>query len=353
MKYDEIFEINGNKLTKKYIEGISKEERLALIEPIFNLLRGVGWIYPDDIGKVKKEYKRLLAFNPDLNNIELYNNSSLATVICKHFCKKFYLATEHNKKNMIEIFNDDKLLKKMIHNRLGLDWIDDDERGKGVNEAFNLSFKMMVQAQRSMRLVTATSIFKPDIAKYMCCKYSEPGDTVFDYSAGWGARMLGAASSGRKYIGVDPWTIDELEEMAKYLELKDIQLIKDGSENVRLTENSMDLAWSSPPYITETKSGFVVTEKYSDDISQAYNKGSEYFFNTYWRNTLKNVKYMLKPGKWFGLNVKGDPRMVDIAKEEFGEVIEKIGLLTVKSHLTKSKDNISKLEYIYMFKNNK
>lgn len=343
MKYDEVLELNNNKLTKKYIQSLSKQERLDLIDPIFNLLRAIGWIYPDDIKSVDKEWKRLLEFKPDINSMSLFNNSSLATKICKHFCHLFYEATEKDKKNMIEIFNDNELLKKIIQNRLGLDWLDDDERGAGVNEAFNLSFKMMIQGQRSMRLVNATSIFKPDIAKYMYTKYSDENDTVFDPSAGWGGRMLGAVSCNRKYIASDPLTTGELQNMVDYLKLKDVTLINSGSEHVKLDENSIDFSFTSPPYYDQ--------EYYSSDSTQAYHYGEDYFYNVYWKNTLENIKYMLKPNKWFGLNILAKyAKMIDMTKEQFGESIEIVQLKTIKNHLNK-KNSIEKFEPIYMFKN--
>jgi hypothetical protein len=63
---------------------------------------------------------------------------------------------------------------------------------------------------------------------------------------------------------------------------------------------------------------------------------------------------MLKANKWFGLNVKNFPKMLDMAIEEFGPIEEQVVLRTVKSHLTKSKDNEdTKSEFIYMFKNRK
>ena len=351
LKFDEIIKINNIPLTKKYIESLSKEERLNLIDPIFKLLRSNGFIYPDDLSSINKEWKKLLEYEPDLSTLEVFNNSSLATNICKYFCHKFYLATEYNKPTMVDNFNDDDKLKRIIKNRLGLDWLESDSNGPGVNEAFNLSFKMIVfQGQRSMRFVNATSIFKPSIAKYLYMKYSNEGDTVFDYSAGWGARMLGAASCNRNYIGVDPWTTDELTVMKDFLNLKNINLINSGSEDVRLQENSIDFSFSSPPYYQ--------TEVYTLNDRQAYTKGEDYFYNIYWKKTVNNIKYMLKPGKYFGLNIlRKYDKMINIAKDVFGEPIEEVQLRTIKSHLGKNSnrgiDGIQKYEPIFIFKNNK
>ena len=270
----------------------------------------------------------------------MFNNSSMATDICKFFCRKFYLATENNKPNMIDVFNDDNKLINLIKNRLGYDW----QYKEDNDETFNISFRMLIQGMRSSRLVPSISIFKPNIAKFMYMKYSEPGDVVFDYSAGWGGRMLGAASCNRKYIGVDPWTSDELQTMCNYLNLEDITLITDGSENVKLGENSIDFSFSSPPYFNQ--------EFYSTELSQAYAKGEDYFYNEYWAKTLSNIKYMLKPNKWFGLNVKNYPKMVEMAEEVFGPIKEQVSLRTVRSHLNKTA-GVEKSEYIYMFTNYK
>src|ERR1035437_744220 len=349
MKYDDILEINNNKLTKKYIQSLSFEERDALIDPIFNLLRLTGFLFPDDESKLKKSYQRIIDYEPDLENDEIFNNSSIGTDICKYFCKQsFFHTTEQGKPDMIEIFNDDKRLKALIRNRLGMDWLLEDKNGIGVNESFNLSFRMIVQGIRSMRLVNATSIFKPIVAKYMCMKYSEVGDTVGDYSCGFGARMLGAASCGRKYIGTDPLTVPELEVMRDFYELKDCKLINSGSEDYRGEENSIDLYYASPPYFSQ--------EVYSKDASQAYNRGENFFYDVYWKKTLDNVKYMLKPNKIFALNIleKYD-RVIDMAKEQFGEPFDLVKLKTIKSHLGKNMnkgiDGIQKFEPIYIFKN--
>ena len=342
LKFDQILEIDGQKLTKAYIQSLSKQERLNLVDPIFDLLRKTGFIYMDNISNISKSWQRLVDYKPNIDDNEMFNNSSLATDICKYFCHSFYLATERGKPNIINNFNDDDKLKRVIVNRLGLDWLDDDDRGPGVNEAFNLSFKMIAfQGQRSMRMTNATSMFKPNIAKFICMKYSKPDDLVGDYSCGFGGRLLGTMSCGRRYIGTDPLTVPELNEMIEFFGFKGVKLIHTGSEDYKGLENSVDLYWSSPPYNDQ--------EYYSDDSSQAYNKGEDYFYNTYWKNTLTNVKYMLKPNKWFGLNVKND-KMLDMAREVFGKEGDKVGLRTVRNHLTKSA-GIEKYEYIYMFVN--
>lgn len=339
--YEKIASVNDQPITAKYVKTLDYNERMALVEPLFNFFRKQGWVYPDNTSNLKKSYLKLCNWNPDLSSTELFNNSSLATDICKFFCHKFYEATEVGQPTMKEIFNDDEKLKYLIKNRLGFDWWDKEDN----DETFNISFRMLIQGMRSSRLVPSISIFKPNIAKYMYMKYSNEGDTVYDYSAGWGGRMLGATSSNRKYIGVDPLTIDELTKIVNYYDFKNVQLINCGSENFKLKENSVDFSFSSPPYFNQ--------EYYSSDKTQAYNNGEDYFYNVYWKQTLENIKYMLKPNKYFGLNVlEKYSKMTDMCDQFFGKPKEIIKLRTVRSHLNKN-SGIIKYEPIYVYKNNK
>ncbi len=60
---------------------------------------------------------------------------------------------------------------------------------------------------------------------------------------------------------------------------------------------------------------------------------------------------MLKPGKWFGVNVnEKNYKMVEIASSYFGDVKETVCLVSQRFHFAGNK---IKKEYIYMFKNNK
>jgi DNA modification methylase len=234
---------------------------------------------------------------------------------------------------MADIWNNDEALNKLIRNRLVLNWESD--------ERFSISMRMMVQGMRSMRLVQPITMFKPSVAKYICMKYSEPGDLVGDYSAGFGGRMLGAVSSNRRYMGTDPMTAKELGRMAAFFGFRNCSILDTGSEEFIGDACSFDLYWSSPPYYNN--------EIYSTNQTQAYNRGEDYFFNTYWKTTLDNVWIMLKPGKWFGLNLSGQQKMLDMAIDRFGSPVEKIKMTLNRSHFAK-KDGSEKYEYIYMFK---
>jgi transposase len=328
-EYHQVLNINGVELTADNVAQMSKEDKQYMAHDILDRLRHNGFNFTFD-KRILDDYKKLCEDTKFLISLEPF--SRLCTILCKSYCRDFYGAKYLNKPSVIEAFNDDELLMKCIENRLGLNWI--------TKEKFAISFSNIVRGFASSGICYNVSIFKPAVAKYVYHKYSEVGDTVYDYSAGWGTRMLGATSCGRKYIGVDPLTTPSLIELKTDLGLKDVQLIQDGSENVDLGEDCVDFAFSSPPYYN--------LEVYSSDNTQAYAKDEDYFYNVYWKKTLSNTKRMLKPGKWFGLNVSGYPQMLDMAKECFGNIIEQIPLHIQKTHFTKH--NIPKYENVYMFR---
>lgn len=334
-----IIEIYNIKLTSLYIKSLSSNDREILIDKIYDKVKG-EFIYPSFSNiKLENEYKNVVNYDIDISSNELNNNTSIGCLICKHFCgKSFYNSCEFGDKSVAELWSDEISLKKAIKNRLGLGWTNKND------ETFNITYQELISGFRYSRTATIVSIFKPHIAKYICMKYSSPGDIVGDYSAGFGARLLGAMSCNRKYIGTDPLTSDELNDMIKFFNFQDCAVIKSGSELYRGEENSVDLYWSSPPYFNQ--------EVYSSNDSQAYNKGSEYFYDTYWKQTLENVKYMLKPCKWFGLNIKNQPKMLEIAKHYFGDIQEQIVLKSRRSPLN-IKAGDYKSESIYMFRNEK
>ena len=335
--------INGKELTRKYVESLNYEEREALIEPIFKEFRKLGFVYPDNVKRVEKDYRRLCDLKMDLSKKELFNNTSVGTYICKYFCKSFFRGTEMKKgkktPDMIELFHNDDVLRRIIRNRLGLEWYK--QKHENDIEAFCISPRQIVQGMRSSRTVSSLTIFKPEIARHVYEKYSNEGDLIYDYSAGYGGRMLGANVCNRRYIGVDPLTIPELLEMREFFDMKGCSLIHGCSEDIVLKENSIDLSFSSPPYFNQ--------EAFSDSKTQAYAQGEGYFYNVYWKKTLDNIKIALKPNHIFALNVKNHPRMLKMAGDRF-TLKDQIGLRTVRSHLNK-KSGVEKLEYIYIFEN--
>jgi hypothetical protein len=338
--YPDFFEpltINDIKLDNNTVASLNKEEKEAMANDIFHYLRSVGFNFTFN-KKILNNYDNLCKFNIDTSTNEISAYTRLGTMLCKLYCEDYFKTRFGNKKSIHEAFLDDDLLMKTIKNRLGLNWKTD--------EKFNISFASIIRGFVASSICLNVSMFKPIVAKYVYMKYSNVGDVVYDYSAGWGGRMLAAASCNRKYIGVDPLTITPLTTLKNDLTLESVELIDGKSEDIRLDENSIDFSFSSPPYFD--------LEKYSYDEKQAYANGEDYFYNIYWRKTLENIKYMLKPGKFFGVNISNLPKMLDITKEYFGDIEDIVKFNMAKNHMhRRSPEDVSKYECIYIFRNNK
>ena len=159
--------------------------------------------------------------------------------------------------------------------------------------------------RRALELVTGENIqnFKPQnaraLAEHLCPVL---WGNVYDYSAGYGGRLLGISCSNMSYnyIGIDPNT-----ETIKYLnyfnEILDEavgfkgKIIQNVSEEYQ--PKDIDLAFSSPPYFN--------LEKYSDEETQCmvrYRTLDEWF-SGYAEPTVENIYNSLNQDGIFATNI--------------------------------------------------
>ena len=188
-------------------------------------------------------------------------------------------------------FYDDKKLKRAI--RICYE----------MREGNNLVYPTAVR--RALELVTGENVqnFKPQnaraIAEELC---PVMWGNVYDYSCGYGGRLLGIGASNMKYnyIGVEPNT-----ETVKYLNYfnKCIEeavgvkgtIIQSVSEEYQPSD--IDLAFSSPPYFN--------LEKYSDEDTQCMvrYKTLDDWFNGYVEPTIENIYKGLNTDGIFATNI--------------------------------------------------
>ena len=188
-------------------------------------------------------------------------------------------------------FYDDKKLKRAI--RICYE----------MREGNNLVYPTAVR--RALELVTGENVqnFKPQnaraIAEELC---PVMWGNVYDYSCGYGGRLLGIGSSNMKYnyIGVEPNT-----ETVKYLnyfnecieEAVGVKgtIVQSVSEEYQPTD--IDLAFSSPPYFN--------LEKYSDEDTQCMvrYKTLDDWFNGYVAPTIGRIYTGLNREGIFATNI--------------------------------------------------
>lgn len=339
--------IDGQKLSAEYIWSLNCDDRTKLVDQVFKYFRSAGFPYEvEDSEQFKKDYESLCHY--DLASVvnedgQLKNSSTTGLDITRYFCPEFYKVKTEKGRSVVEVFESDELLMKVLKNRMG--WCSSEEDGTKRPYIFGITPQMIIQGIRSCGLSKSISQFKIPVAAWVCVRYCI-NDVVLDYSAGWGARMLGACSRGFKYYGIDPATAPGLNKMAEYFKL-DAKVVKSGSELKKAYKElngKAGLVFSSPPYFN--------LEVYSDSKDQCYNKFPEYnsWLLSYWRPTVVNCLENLEDGGYFalamvdkytGYNLKAN--MLKICEDAGLRYITTHEMQTSKSHLSskrQSKENI-------------
>ena len=162
-----------------------------------------------------------------------------------------------------------------------------------------------VAMRRSLELVTGENVtnFKPAnaraIVEHLC---PVMWGRVYDYSCGYGGRLLGIASSNMHYdyVGVDPNTethkyLTYLNQLVEEATGKSHEIICSTSEDY--TPQDIDCAFSSPPYFN--------LEKYSDEDTQCMVRYGtmDDWFDGYVAPTMRNIYNGLNADGIFATNI--------------------------------------------------
>ncbi len=249
---------------------------------VFEMLRKYGFPYTkftkDRLDYVLSSYKEMVVKEKD--HIIAYNNTGLN--LCEYFFPNIYDCYRKGYRAPTELWKDDSFLMELTKNRL-----------KYANRLTDSSIRT------GLKLCKATvTNFKPSVASFIYKKYCNNGK-VYDYSCGFGSRMLAAMVLGLEYTGCEPniKSYDNLNRFGSFLKDRttgSFNISSSGSEDFLGKENYFSLAFSSPPYFDY--------EKYSDDSGQSiikYPKYEDWLIN-YWRNTVKNCSKMLTNDGFFG-----------------------------------------------------
>ena len=196
--------------------------------------------------------------------------------------------------------------------------------------------------------------FPMKIVRQILNKYNT-NNNWYDFSCGWGVRLLGALSRSVNYFGTDP----------NYLLTERLQqLVNDYKNNIKTTsqidirtqgseifipewENKMGLAFSSPPYF-DLEDYTIGKQSYNPSIS--YKEWQE----NYLIPTLKNIYLYLNKDGILALNIKNGKtyKLADDAKqlaEQYGFQLINIELLNNNQRITSS-GLINNAENIFIFK---
>ena len=177
----------------------------------------------------------------------------------------------------------------------------------------------------------------------------------YDFSCGWGVRLLGALSRSINYYGTDPNYLltERLQQLYKdyssnILTQSIVDIKTQGSEIfVPEWENQMGLAFSSPPYF-DIEDYQIGAQSYNPNISY------EAWQTDYLLPTIQNIyRYLIADGI-FALNIKNNKqyKLADDAKiliTNAGFHLIDIEILTNNQRITPS-GKLNNAENIFIFK---
>jgi SAM-dependent methyltransferase len=172
----------------------------------------------------------------------------------------------------------------------------------------------------------SVSNFRPTVARSVVEHFSPDGGTVVDFSAGYGGRLLGAASRKRRYIGIEPCA-PQVSGLKLMLEsLKEVQppegaeILEGCAEDMMplLPRGRADLVFSSPPYFN--------WERYSNEASQSFIRYGTYdaWKEGFLQPILTQSARVLRKGGSLVLNVSGKGRKPDV--QEVKTICRQAGL---------------------------
>ena len=283
----------------------------------------------------------------DFNNRTFkFNNAGLSLANSYH--PHAFEVRCNDLKSPIDVFNDYETFSNGIRKVLTGSFF----QKKSYDELMKQTDQSKQVIRQVLRRVTGSQMvsnFRPVTASMIYKLFCDENDTVWDMSCGWGGRLLASVKAKVNYIGTDPNTQTQkgLGQMIKTFGDKayNYELLTLGSEEYRPTKNSLDFAFTSPPYFD--------CEKYSEEKTQSYlkysniNKWKEQFL----RKTIKNVHYGLKPNKFLALNV-ANVRSYETFEKDTRTIAKEVGFKLVDTFDLRlsSQQSEFKSEPIFIFK---
>ena len=295
--------------TKNFIE-VTDEEREAIKKDFFT---------KPDKEAVIKQMKKL--------NIDGVMNDKVTRYYFRDLMAHTQIET--GKWSIEDVFNSNELLgifkAKVLNNRKIFP--EDKTMANNIERAIALGGKGYAKFPTQFPMQAAVEVYR---------KYNI-NNIVYDFSCGWGIRLMGALRFGLKYYGTDPNYVlcERLQDLYETWrdninsKVQEPKIYTQGSEiNIPELENKVGLAFSSPPYFS--------LEDYKIG-NQSYKPGMNYndWVNNYLYPTLKNIYSYLIDGGILAINIKDTTvplvKSVELIAEELGfKFIEVLPLKNIK-----------------------
>jgi len=296
-------ELNLTLKTTQFFEGIVTLEEA--VESVFHYYRERGYPHYTITEEEKKSHmKALMEFDYDsiFKSGDIIQTMHALRLAWSYFPHAWEVKCGNSKFSPMDNFTNDELFRKTISKCLN--WTKKHGSGKFKENRLRQSLKIYSGVQ-------SVSNFRPTASGVIYKNYGGEG-SVWDMSAGWGGRLLGALASKeiKLYIGTEPSTktfrgLCKMKDDFSYLG-KEVQLYCQGSEDFIPQRESLDLCFTSPPYFD--------TEKYSDEETQSYMKfpQKEMWGKDFLEKTFQNCHMGLKGGGHMIVNIANTTKHKDL-----------------------------------------
>lgn len=318
---------NGIQLVRRNVEKLSKDDKEAAAKFVFDFYRNGGFPFVNlSNDEIVKDFTRLKNYGAKeiecmVDGIKILRTTPPAGIATmKHFSPHFFdvkSGRDTNKPSMLETYKNDELFMKVVKNR--------------IDRHHTISGNGIKQGLPNSKKAFKASIFCPAVAKFIYSTFCKEGDVIYDYSMGFGQRLMGALSLpfSVKYVGVDPLSksVESNKAIFEFLHSgamcngKEAEFFQTGSEIFcdERYHGKINVAFSSPPYFD--------VEVYEHDKSQAYHNGSYYdFINAWWKTTISNISKLLEDDGVFILNMENEAKGFNILDDMIA-IVENAGFV--------------------------
>ena len=297
----------------KNFNKLSKEDQQELVNQITQFYQNNGFPHVEYQEQFVNQVKQIKKKNCNFTKHGVFV-TNIKTSLIYHFQPHIWNSYTKGKLSPFDFW--ESKLSELVRNRL-----------KYSNVLSKANMRL------GLRIITkAPTNFNPVLAKNLIEKYGGDECTVYDFCAGWGGRLLGAATAENcvKYIGNDVsfQSITGNNRIYKWLVNKgltniNVDLYNESSEIFNLGDK-VDFVFTCPPYFDK--------EIYEDNESQSTAKYPTYeiWFEKYLIASLRNAFKTLKPGGYLCLAYQNDQyETLKQIKSTFSEIfIEEIRIYT-------------------------
>ena len=186
--------------------GVSVDE---VVENSLQLARKNGFPFPRlELGKLKESWLNLCGLHSSVSKTSTTGND-----ILRHFHQSIYAYRSGNTPSLLEAYEDDEVLRKIIKNRILYSGV------KIKNGKAFITPETIVMGLNQAKVAAKISLFRPALARYLVEKYLGDREYIYDAFQGFLGRALGVGSLGKKYRAgdINETTLKEVKDGCDFL----------------------------------------------------------------------------------------------------------------------------------------